>query len=315
MRVVYMGTPAFSAQILEGLVVRGLNTTGVVTQPSRPAGRGRKLLDPPVKTVSMNSGIPVVQPETVRGNRFVYDQLRSWNPDCLLVVAYGLFLPPAMLQMTPYGAINLHASLLPKYRGAAPVNWALINGETITGVSTMRMIAKMDAGPVLGQRPIAIDPAENAPQLFQKMVAPSIDLILDTLTAIADGTAVPREQEESDATFAPMLTKDDGLIDWTQSAEKIHNRIRGLQPSPGGFTFCGGRRLLILAAEPVAGDTMEGEPGTIIREGKKNILVIAGQGTLRLSRVQWEGCCPADISAFLCGCRLETGARFESSHV
>jgi methionyl-tRNA formyltransferase len=309
MRITYMGTPEFSARVLEGLLGEGLEVAGVVTQPDRAAGRGRKLRPPPVKKVALERGIPVIQPERVRGAREVYARLREWDAEALVVVAFGQFLPRAMLELHPLGSINLHASLLPAYRGAAPVNWALINGETETGLTTMRMSPRMDAGPILLQYRTAIDPMENAEELLARLVAPGVSLLVDTLEGLRRGTITPRPQDESAATYAPCLRKEDGLLDWKRPALELHNRVRGLAPRPGAFTFFGSRRLRILASRPLPGDG-DGPPGTVHRLGKRGLSVQTGEGRLELLRVQLEGCRALDTAQFVCGCRLEEGARF-----
>ncbi len=303
MRWFYFGTPQYAATILTRLLAAGHVPELVVTQPDRPAGRNRQLTPPPVKEVALAHGLPVLQPEKITHQ--VRQELTALTPDVIVVAAYGKILRPAMLAVPPHGCINAHASLLPHYRGAAPVNWMLVNGETQTGITIIKMDAGIDTGPVLAERAIPIASDDNAGTLLVKLAEFAGDLLVETLPRYLAGEIQPRPQPE-EGSYAPMLRKEDGLLDWTQSATAIVNRVRGMTPWPGAYTFWQGKTIKILQAEPVAG---HGAPGEVLR-AKKDLLVAAGEGAVILRQLQMQGKKEMPAAAFLNGVPLKVGDMF-----
>ena len=239
-----MGTPDFAIPSLEALLRSEYEVVGVVTQPDRPKGRGQKLVFSPVKQLAQNHRLPILQPEKMKSPELL-QALADWHPDMIAVTAFGRILPKSILGLPPRGCVNVHGSLLPQYRGAAPIQWSLINGDTETGITTMLMDEGMDTGPMLLQETVAIEPDDTATELGNRLAKVGGDLLVETLKRLENKTMVPREQEHDKATYAPILTKEAGLIDWTQSAEHIANRIRGLSPWPGCYTFLQDQRLII----------------------------------------------------------------------
>ncbi len=279
-----MGTPEFAVPSLALLAGR-LEVAQVVSQPDRPAGRGRHLLAPPVKRKARELGLPVFQPERIR-DRSAYEALARHSPDAIAVVGYGQMIPKRIREMAPLGCVNVHSSVLPKYRGAAPVNWAIALGETRTGVTTMRITREMDAGDILLTRETSIEANETASELNQRLAPIGAELLLETIEGLVRGEVTPVPQDHAAATKAPMLNREDGRIDWSLPAGTIYNRLRGFDPWPGIFTFFRGRRLRILAARPSGqGD---GPPGRLRVEGKQ-VSVVCGSGGLVLREVQLEG--------------------------
>jgi methionyl-tRNA formyltransferase len=242
MRLAYLGTPAFAVPTLERIVEAGHEVLSVLTQPDRPRGRGQHLAQSPVKDAALRLGLPVYQPERVRKPEAV-EQLRSLGADAMVVVGYGQIIPQSVIDLVPNGIINVHASLLPKYRGAGPIQWAIVHGETRTGVTTMRIDAGLDTGDMLLKAETEIGPDENAVELGHRLAVIGADLLVRTLDELA--TIVPEKQDNAQASYAPMLKKEDGLIDWNWPVETIHNRVRGLQPWPGAYTMFRGQRLYI----------------------------------------------------------------------
>jgi methionyl-tRNA formyltransferase len=242
MRLAYLGTPAFAVPTLERIVEAGHEAPIVLTQPDRPRGRGQQLAQSPVKEAALRLGLPVYQPERVRAPEAL-ERLRSLALDAMVVVGYGQIIPQTMIDLVPGGIINVHASLLPKYRGAAPIQWAIVNGETRTGITTMRIDAGLDTGDMLLKAETAIGPDENAVDLGRRLAVIGADLLIKTLADLA--AIVPEKQDNAQATYAPMLKKEDGLIDWNWPPETIHNRVRGLQPWPGAYATFRGQRLYI----------------------------------------------------------------------
>ena len=236
MRVVFMGTPAFAVPSLEALGASDHEVVGVVTQPDRPQGRGQAVVPCPVKELALAKGLSVSQPEKIKSPEFLR-QLSDWKPDVIAVTAFGRILPKAILDLPPMGCVNVHGSLLPAYRGAAPIQWALIHGDRETGITTMVMDEGMDTGAVLLQQTVPIEPEDTALELGARLAKVGGALLVETLTRLAERSVVPRAQDHSRATVAPLLKKEDGVIDWTQPATEIANRIRGLSPWPGSFTF------------------------------------------------------------------------------
>jgi len=283
-RLVFLGTPAFAVPTLERTVQAGHEVVAVLTQPDRPRGRGQQPAPPPVKEAALRLGLPVYQPERVRRPEAV-EQLRSFGADAMVVVGYGQIIPQVVIDLAPLGIINVHASLLPKYRGAGPIQWAIVNGETRTGVTTMRINAGLDTGDMLLKTETEIGPEETAVELGSRLAVMGADLLVETLAGLAAGTIVPEPQDDSQATLAPLLKKEDGRIDWSAPAAAIHNRVRGLQPWPGGFTTFRGQTLSVLRTR-VAG-AGQGAPGRIV--SLRPLLVTSGDGTLEIAEVQMEG--------------------------
>ncbi len=306
-RIVFMGAPRFASIILEGLLREGWDVTGAVTQPDRPSGRGRKLSAPPVREVARAHGIPVLQPAQIKDAAFLED-LAALRPDMMVVAAYGRILPPEVLSLAPLGCYNVHPSLLPAYRGAAPVQWAIINGEETTGITIFRMDEGMDTGDILVSESLPIDPNETAGMLTERLARLAARLITPALRDVVEGRARFTPQDHDRATVVPILKKGDGRIDWSLSAESIRNRIRGLDPWPGAFTFWRGRRLRLWEAEAADG-TPGGEPGEVLSLDHEGVSVRAGEGTLRLKSVQLEGGRRMGMEEFLRGHKMTQGEK------
>jgi methionyl-tRNA formyltransferase len=284
LRLVFLGTPAFAVPTLEAIARAGHDVPLVVTQPDRPKGRGQTAAAPPVKEAALRLGIEVYQPERVRRPEAV-ERLGSIGADAMVVVGYGQIIPQNVIDLAPLGIINVHASLLPKYRGAGPIQWAIVNGETRTGVTTMRIDAGLDTGDMLLKRETEIGPEENAGELGRRLAVMGADLLVETLARIRD--IVPEKQDNSQATYAPLLKKEDGAIDWSQPAAAIHNRVRGLQPWPGAYTTFRGHALHIWRAALAAPGSGGQRPGKIA--GLRPLVVACGSGALELLEVQLEG--------------------------
>jgi methionyl-tRNA formyltransferase len=300
MRLVFLGTPAFAVPSLERLVGAGHQVLAVVTQPDRPRGRGQNPATPPVKQAAARLGLPVYQPERVRRPEAV-EYLRALAPEAMVVVGYGQIIPQVVIDLAPLGIVNVHASLLPEYRGAAPVQWAIARGETRTGVTTMRIDAGLDTGDMLLKAETAIGPEEDAVELGGRLAVLGAGLLVETLAGLAAGTIVPEKQDNSRATYAPLLKKEDGLIRWDEAASAIHNRIRGMQPWPGGHTFFRGRALEIWKSRERA-HAGEAAPGRFL--SLKPPVVACGSGALELVEVQMEGRKRVSGSDFVNGQRL-----------
>lgn len=309
MKLIYMGTPQFAVPPLRALRDAGHDIAAVVTRTDKPAGRGKALTAPPVKTAAQELGLTVHQPRRVREAGFI-DVLRRTAPEAIVVAAYGQILPREILTLPKFGCINIHASLLPAGRGAAPINWSLINGDREAGITIMEMDEGMDTGAILLQDSLPIDPGDTAGSLTEKMSLLGAELIVRALPQIAEGTLAPRRQEESKATLAPLLRKEDGLIDWSLPAERIHNRVRGLSPWPGAFGFIDGKMIKILRSEAIEGTA---EPGRVVEPGKDALAVGAGKGLLRIIMLQPEGKKPLTAAEFLRGQRGIVGKKFSSA--
>lgn len=285
MRVIFMGTPAFALPSLAGILARGDEVIAVVTQPDRPRGRGQSLTFSPVKAAALAAGLPVMQPEKVRHADFLA-WCRMVSPDLIVVVAFGQILPQALLEIPRRGCLNVHASLLPRYRGAAPIQWAIIRGETETGVTTMQIDAGMDTGPILLQRRLAIAPDETAGELAARLSQLGAEVLDETLDALEAGRLQPIPQEGALATLAPLLKKDDGRIDWKHPAPALAALVRGTDPWPGASTLHRERPLRIRRAHAEAG---AGEPGVIVRAEPGGIAVGTGAGLLIVTELQVPG--------------------------
>jgi methionyl-tRNA formyltransferase len=312
LRLIFCGTPHFAVPTFIHLLAQpDIEIAAVITQPDRPRGRGKNISASPVKDAAIAANVPVHQPEKIRSPE-AHALLQSLAPDCIVIIAYGQIIPAALLTIPRLGWINLHASLLPKYRGAAPINWAIANGETQTGLTTMRIDAGMDTGPMLLQREIDIAPEETAPELAESMAEAGAPLMLETLRGIASGKLTPRPQNNDAATYAPLLKKEDGRIDWNRTAQEIYNRMRAFAPWPGAYTSFRGQTCHLLG-EPFSLNTLTGAaPGTIFREDTQ-ILVACGHATLlRLLSVKLEGRKQISAVEFAIGARLTERERFDN---
>ena len=313
MRIVFCGTPHFAVPTFIHLLAQpDIDIAAVITQPDRPRGRGQQISASPLKQAAIAANVPVHQPEKIRSPE-AQDLLKQLAPDCIVIIAYGQIIPARLLDIPKLGWINLHASLLPKYRGAAPINWAIANGETQTGVTTMRIDAGMDTGNILLQEEIDIAPEETAPELAASMSEAGAPLMLDTLRGLAEGKLAARPQNNDEASYAPLLKKEDGQIDWNRPAQEIYNRMRGFAPWPGASTSFRGQTCQIWA-EPFSLPTLIGSaPGTISREDTQ-ILIACGHATLlRLLSVKVEGRKQISAVEFANGARLTERERFENA--
>ena len=309
MRILFMGTPDFAVPCLERLIADGHEIAGVVTQPDKPKGRGHKLLPPPVKETAMKHGIDIFQPQTLKNEAFL-PELTRLQPELIVVVAYGKILPGYVLNFPKYGCINVHASLLPKYRGAGPIQWSIINGETVTGVTTMYMAEELDAGDMILRAETPIGKDETAGELFERLADMGSQLLGETIDCIALGD-VPREpQTEALATYAPMVSKETGHIDWSKDAESIRNLVRGTNPWPLSFGFYEGQTLKIIHA--IKGEDAEGRPGTILSADKSGIRVACGGGeTLLIDEIQMQGSKRMRVADYLNGHTIAVGTILE----
>ncbi len=313
MRLLFCGTPHFAIPTFIQLLAQpDIEIAAVITQPDRPRGRGRHVSPSPVKEAAVAASIPVHQPEKI-GAPEAQDLLQRLAPDCIVIIAYGQIIPARLLSIPKLGWINLHASLLPKYRGAAPINWAIANGETTTGLTTMRIDAGMDTGDMLLQQEIGITPEETAPELAQSMAEAGAPLMAETLRGIVSGTLAPRPQKHDEATYAPLLKKQDGRIDWNRPAQEIYNRMRGFAPWPGAYTSFRGQTCRVWA-EPFSLPTLTGNaPGTLLREDEE-IFIACGHATLlRLLSVKVEGRKQISAVEFAHGARLTLRERFDNT--
>lgn len=309
MRVVFMGTPDFAVGTLKALLQSRHQVVAVVTQPDKPKGRGKAMQFTPVKEVAVSAEIPVLQPKRVREPEVV-EEIRQFHPDVIVVVAFGQLIPKAILDMPQYGCVNVHASLLPKYRGAAPIQWAVIDGEEKSGVTTMQMDEGLDTGDMLLTEEVVLDPQETGGSLFDKLSEVGAGLLLKTLDELEAGNVHPQKQpSESTTAYAAMLTKKMGEIDWTQSAVQIERLVRGLNPWPSAYTHLGQKTLKIwrAAVHPSMGQTKE--PGTVILMDKKHFGVQTGDGMLEILELQLEGKKRMDADAFLRGYQVEDGIK------
>ena len=300
-----MGTPHFAVPALELLCQEDYEVALVVTQPDRPKGRGRKLVPPPVKVKATALDLVVSQPATLKNNIFA-EQITQLQPDFLVVIAFGRILPESILQLPKFGAINIHASLLPKYRGPAPIQWAVINAEPYTGVTTMFMDQGMDTGNILLTQKEPILPDDTAATLHDRMAKTGAELLIKTLKALAANKITPIPQDHSKATHAPLLKKQDGHINWQKSAEKLEAFIRGMTPWPGAFTFHNKKRLKIIKATPISESVPEA-PGTILKAFPDELRVATGKGALSILEIQGPSGKRLGIADFLRGYRLSPG--------
>lgn len=308
MKLVFCGTPEFAVPTLEAVLDAGHEVALVVTQPDRAAGRGMEMHAPPVKQKALTRDIPVVQPEKIRNNTDLRERLEAIRPEAILVVAYGRIIPPWMLDLPPLGNINLHGSLLPKYRGAAPVQWAVANGETVTGVTTMRLDEGLDTGDMLLARAVPIAPEETATDVFAALASIGAELMVETLAGLASGEITPRPQDHAHATLAPILTREEGRVDFTRSAKQIYDRWRGFQPWPGAHTLLRGRKLIVHRMHLALYETAGTEPGVLHVHGEE-LVVPCATGAVVLDEVQLEGKRRMGSAEFLRGFQVRSGER------
>lgn len=307
LRIIFFGTPQFAVPTLEHLVASRHTVVGVVTQPDRPSGRGQHTAPTPVKAVALAHGIPVFQPETLK-DPAIEPALRALSPDLGVVAAYGRIIPLRLITLPRLGLINVHASLLPKYRGAAPVHRAVINGDAVTGVTIMRVVQELDAGAMFATVTRPIGPEDTSDVVERDLAALGARLLVEVVDQMAAGTAAEVEQDASASTYAERLTKEEGRIDWALPAPQLRNRVRGLYPWPHAYTFLDGSRLIVLHAD--LGPAVSAEPGTVVAADAAGLLVAAGAGTsLRLDRLQPEGKRAMDARAFLSGRPVTPGTR------
>lgn len=310
MRLVFCGTPEFAVPCLEALVRERFEVELVVSQPDRPKGRGLELVPTPVKKVALANGLPVTQPEKIKNNEEFRSRLEAIRPDAIIVVAYGRIIPQWMIELPPLGNINVHASLLPKYRGAAPIQWAIACGETVTGVTTIRIDAGLDTGDMLLKAEMPIAANDTAVTLAPRLSQVGAVLLVETLRAFEGGEVQPMKQDDSQATLAPILKKEDGRIDFARSATETFNRLRGFQPWPGAFTTFRGKQLTVNAARPGVGPQLE--PGEVIVSGDRLFVGCGERSVLELIEVQPEGKKRMSARDFANGYRPKPGERLGS---
>jgi len=310
MRLVFMGTPEFAVPSLEALLraddADNFTVVGVVTQPDRPKGRGQEVAIAPVKQVCLRENLPLLQPVKMKDPAFL-DALRAWRPDLIAVAAFGRILTPTILAIPPKGCINVHASLLPKYRGAGPIQWAIIRGERETGITTMLMDEGMDTGAILLQETIAIQPDDTTGSLSVRLAEAGGRLLVETLRRLQAGTLLPCPQDHSQATLAPLLKKEDGLIDWALEAVAIANRVRGMSPWPGAYTYAKDDRWLIWRASALDRPASAAPPGTIVEVKKEGLLVATGRGLLSIAEFQSANSRRMNVAQYLAGHPLASG--------
>ena len=312
LRVAFFGTPQFAVPTLQKLLESRHTVCGVVTQPDRPRGRGQQVSDSPVKAVAVAHGLPVLQPANLKGAVFM-ELLRDWRPDIGVVAAYGRLIPDEILALPRLGMINVHASLLPKYRGAAPIQRAIIDGEAVTGVTIMRVETLLDAGAMLAKVTRPIGPDDTSDVVERDLATLGADLLLEVLEQVAAGTAREERQDFMLATFAPRLTKEEGAIDWTLPAAYVHNRVRGLHPWPHASTHLDGARVILLKTRVEPG-TSTAEPGTIVDVTPDAIHVATGHaGLIAIEQLQPEGRRPMSAREFAAGRRLKAGMKFTAA--
>jgi methionyl-tRNA formyltransferase len=310
MRIIFMGTPEFAVPSLESLLNSEHEVVGVVTQPDRPKGRGQAVVASPIKQLAQTQGLSILQPEKMKSPDLL-QALAAWRPDMIAVTAYGRILPKSILDLPPGGCVNVHGSLLPKYRGAAPIQWALINGDKETGITTMFMDEGMDTGAMLLQRAIPIEPDDTAAELGHRLAKVGGELLVETLKGLAEQTIIPQPQNSEHVTYAPLLSKESGIIEWTQTARHIASRIRGLSPWPGCYTFLQDLRLVVWKAlaetAMIDGAKTRLPAGTILEVNKKDFIVVTGEGVLRVTEVQPANKKRMTVEQFLQGRSLQSG--------
>jgi methionyl-tRNA formyltransferase len=311
MRLVFCGTPTFAVPTLQAVQSAGHDIELVLCQPDRPSGRGLSLAVPPVKQAALDAGLEVLQPEKIRTNTELRARLEAIRPDAIVVVAYGRLIPPWMLDLPRYGNLNLHGSLLPKYRGAAPIQWAVANGEKVTGVTTMRLDEGMDTGDMLLQRELPIGPTDTAEALFFRLAELGAPLMVETLAGLESGAITPQKQDNSLARHAPLLTRDDGRVDPARAAQSIYDRWRGFQPWPGAWTTVRGKKLT-LHRLMLASSTQPSEPGIFYVEGDRLYFTAGDGNSLEVTELQAEGKRRMPVADLLRGHGVVDGDRLGS---
>lgn len=307
MKILFMGTPDFAVPCLDGLLKAGHTVLGVVTQPDKPVGRKKVMTPPIVKAFALEHGLPVYQPETLKGEAFL-DTLKSLDPEVIVVVAYGKILPAYILDYPKYGCINVHGSILPRWRGAAPIQWSVIAGDEEAGVTTMQMDRGLDTGDMLLVRKTPIGARETAGELFDRLAQMGAELLLDTLVQAENGTLQPIPQDDAQSCYASMLDKQMAVIDWSRTMREIDCQVRGLNPWPIALTFLDGAAVKVYAAVPEKG---HGEPGEVLEADTKNGLIVAcGDGAMRISELQMVGGKRMDARDYLRGHSIPVGVRF-----
>jgi methionyl-tRNA formyltransferase len=300
-----MGTPEFAVPSLDMLVKEGHDIAAVVTQPDKPKGRGNKLTSPPVKTYAVEKNILVLQPDRVRTPEFI-NRVKELKPELFVTAAYGKILPKDLLDIPPKGCINVHGSLLPKYRGAAPIHWAVINGERKTGITTMYTDVGMDTGDMLLKSEIEISENMTVGELHDKMAFLGADVLIKTIRELQNGTLLREKQCDGEATYAPMMKKDTGLIDWDKISKDVHNLVRGTNPWPGAYTFYRGEKMRVWKTE-VIDKNPDKKPGTICSVGKDGITVACRDGFIKVLEVQFESCRKMCVEDYICGHKIDEG--------
>jgi methionyl-tRNA formyltransferase len=310
MKLIFCGTPQFAVPTLEAVLHAGHNVELVVTQPDRPQGRGLALAPPPVKQLALAHNLPVAQPEKLKTNAEFREQLESISPDAILVVAYGRIIPRWMLDLPPLGNINLHGSLLPKYRGAAPIQWAIASGEPVIGATTIRLDDGLDTGDMLLKANLPVTPDQTSVELFPLLAEEGAQLMVKTLAQLEAGTITPIPQDQDHATLAPILKREDGAIDFQRSAEEIFNRWRGFQPWPGAYTTLNGKKLVISRMQlPEAELVPAGQPGEVILDQGRWFMACAENSMFEVTEVQLEGRKRMSAADFLRGHALKSGEK------
>ena len=316
LRIIFMGTPEFAVPSLQALLDADPDTVGrvvgVVTQPDRPKGRGQQLAPPPIKVLAQQAGLPVLQPVKMKDPDFL-DTLRGWAPDVIAVTAFGRILPPVLLDLPYWGCINVHGSLLPKYRGAAPIQWAIINGETETGITTMLMDPGLDTGPMLMRATVPIHPTDTAGDLAARLAPLGGRLLVETIAGLKSKTLAPTPQDHAKATPAPLLKKEDGWLNWKDEAPALANRIRGLTPWPGAYTYHGEERWQIWRAQAASVGCAEAAPGTILEVTKDALRIATGKGSLLIQEIQSASGKRLSVGQYLSGHRVAVGSRLTPS--
>ena len=311
MRIVFMGTPQFAVPTLEKLYDSSHEVIAVVTKPDQKSGRGQKITHPPVKELALKNGTEVLQPQKIKGNNELYEKLIQMKPDIFVVVAYGKILPKNILDIPKYGCINIHGSLLPKYRGPAPIHWALVHGEEYTGVTTMLMDEGMDTGDMLLKKELKILEEDDVDTLHKKLALLGKDLLIETLKGLEECTITPVKQNDMEATYAPMVTKEMGILDWNQTSLEVHNKIKGFNPWPGTYSFMGGDRIKIMESQLHSQDKTNAKNGTIVDISKSGIVVQVSDGTILIKSVQPPNKGKMDAYSYANGYKIKRGVQFE----
>ena len=312
MNIIFMGTPDFAAAVLKKIIDSKKHTVSlVVTQPDKPKGRNRELQPSDVKKLAIEEGIPVFQPTKIKTQE-TFDELKKYEADIFVVAAYGRIIPKNILELPKYGCINVHASLLPKYRGAAPIQWAVINGDEKSGVCIMQMDEGLDTGDIIAEAELKLDKKETSESLFKNLSVLGADTLVETLEHIEAGGIEPRPQpKDSTTSYARMITKNDGLIDWNESAVKIDRIVRGMNSWPAAFTYMNGQTVKLWDVDVLEDDKTEADNGTIIMADKKALIVKAGRGAVKINELQLQGKKRMKFDEFLRGSRWEAGMKFE----